>query len=88
MCVSFEVTVFTPVTIIMPKTNDIKAGKIIILEFDMPAIFKAIISSDRTNLKKNMIDEIKKINGKVYISLRVPLKKLKLRVIKIKPRDL
>ena len=47
----------------MPKTNDIKDGKIIILKFDTPATFKAIISSDRTNLKKNMIDEIKKING-------------------------
>jgi len=29
-----------------PKINDIKAGKKTILKFDMPATFKAIISSD------------------------------------------
>ena len=29
----------------------------------MPATFKAIISSDWTKFKNNMIDEIKKING-------------------------
>ena len=28
------------------KNNDIKAGKMIILKFDMPATFTAIISSD------------------------------------------
>ena len=53
----------------MPKINDIKAGKMIILKFDMPAIFKAIISSDWINFKNNMIDEIRKINGNnLYIN--------------------
>ena len=61
MCVSFDVTVFTLVTINIPKINDIKAGKKIILKFDMPAIFIAITSSDWTKFKNNMIDEIKKI---------------------------
>jgi hypothetical protein len=77
LSVSFEVTVFIPVTRIIPKTNDIKAGKIIILRFDTPATFKAIISSDRTNLKKNMIDEIKKINGKSLYIIEGTFKKVK-----------
>ena len=50
-----------PATIIMPKTRDINDGKKIILKFDTPAIFKAIISSDWTNFKNKIIEEIKKI---------------------------
>jgi PII-like signaling protein len=61
----------------MPKTSDIKAGKIIILKFDMPATLKVINSSDRTNLKNNMIDEIKKINGKSLYIIEGTFKKVK-----------
>ena len=53
-----------PATIIMPKTRDINDGKKIILKFDTPAIFKAIISSDWTNFKNKIIEEIKKMKGK------------------------
>jgi hypothetical protein len=62
----------------MPKSSDIKAGKIIILKFDMPAIFKAINSSDRTNLRNNMIDEIKKINGKSLYIIEGTFKRVKI----------
>ena len=66
-----------PVTIIMPKINDIRAGKKIILKFDMPAIFIAIISSDWTKFKNNMIDYIKKINGRSLYILECTFKKVK-----------
>ena len=64
------------VTIKIPKINDIKAGKMIILKFDIPAIFKAIISSDRINFKNNMIDEIKKINGNILYIIEGTFKKV------------
>ena len=64
------------VTINMPKINDIKAGKMIILKFDMPATFKAIISSDLMNFKNNMIDEIKKINGNILYIIDGTFKKV------------
>ena len=65
-----------PVTIIMPKINDIMAGKKIILKFDMPAIFIAITSSDWTKFKNNMIDEIKKINGNSLYIIEGTFKKV------------
>ena len=43
----------------------------------MPATFKAINSSDRANLKNNMIDEIKKINGKSLYIIEGTFKKVK-----------
>jgi hypothetical protein len=52
-----------PVIITIPKIRDINAGKKIILKFDIPVTFKAIISSDLINFINNIIDEIKKING-------------------------